>query len=671
MSRESRIPPLSNFMIGHASLSVMNTNTRTRGASAGRERSDWFGLWLLLALGLLLMLAASLAGANEAGFTAKRTDHFSATLPPGSTLRIENVSGEIVAVSGKEFSALVTVSVSAPTKERAEELLAATTVLQKREGEELSLRSLWAERGSWKPSRRHYIEINPSARRRGESRCEDCRITARYQVTIPPGVRAVLTTVNGEVRADGPDGDLEARSVNGSVTVRGGRRGVAAESVNGKIDVAMQTLPASAALQAKSVNGSVLLTLPKDARFDLSASTMNGTISSTFPLPPRPEAAEAEEPAKPDRSGGETRGRAQRRIVVRENGDDVVVDIEALQKEIEESMKVVDVQVRESLRDVNREMRHFNLLGIHREYSGSIGQGGGKLRVSTLNGSIAVLAAGTREEEAKSLVPERRAFAVTIPQVRVRAPVVRVVPRAPAVPRAPVATGEPEESVVRGDVSGDFLATSGGGTYRIGRVTGKVKILTHSGEIHVAAAGAGADLKTYGGDIQIGPVGGDLKAQTLAGDIRVGAVSGSVTLETSGGDIRVDRVGGSAGARTGGGDIILPSVKSSVEAETGGGDVRVAILSREVRGGVSIRDSGGDVTLTLPEDFRGDVELEVRDAEPEPDETLIRSDFPEIAVTRQGRAQRASGALRGGGPKVVVRTHSGTIRLRKGPPAAD
>ncbi|HJW14318.1 MAG TPA: hypothetical protein VJ776_06465, partial [Thermoanaerobaculia bacterium] len=254
----------------------MNTNTRTRGASAGRERSDWFGLWVLLALGLLLMLAASLAGANEAGFTAKRTDHFSATLPPGSTLRIENVSGDIVAVPGKEFSAVVTVSVSAPTKERAEELLAATTVLQKREGEGLSLRSLWAERGSWKPSRRNYIEINPSARRRGESRCEDCRITARYQVTIPPGVRAVLTTVNGEVRADGPDGDLEARSVNGKVTVRGGRRGVAAESVNGKIDVAMQALPASAALQAKSVNGSVLLTLPRDARFDLSASTMNG-----------------------------------------------------------------------------------------------------------------------------------------------------------------------------------------------------------------------------------------------------------------------------------------------------------------------------------------------------------------------------------------------------------
>ena len=90
-------------------------------------------------------------------------------------------------------------------------------------------------------------------------------------------------------------------------------------------------------------------------------------------------------------------------------------------------------------------------------------------------------------------------------------------------------------------------------------------------------------------------------------------------------------------------------------------------MAREARGGVSIRDSGGDVTLTLPSDFRGEVSLEVRDGDPQ--ETMIRSDFPEIGVTRRHDSQRASGALNGGGPKVVVQTHSGTIHLRKGPPA--
>jgi DUF4097 and DUF4098 domain-containing protein YvlB len=274
-----------------------------------------------------------------------------------------------------------------------------------------------------------------------------------------------------------------------------------------------------------------------------------------------------------------------------------------------------------------------------------------------LNGSIVVLAAGTRESDAKALLPERRGFAVTIPEVRVH-------PRAVVggIPRVHVVPAE-EESVTRGNVEGDFLSTSGGGTYRIGRVTGKVKIVTHSGEIHVASAGAGADLTSYGGDIHIGPVTGDLKAKTLAGEIRAGAVSGAISLETSGGDVRVESAGGPANVRTAGGDIILRSVRTgSVDAETGGGDVRVTLL-REARGGVSIRNTGGDVTLTVPPDFRADVELEVQDAEPE--ETPIRSDFPEVAVSRQRDTQRGAGALNGGGPKVVVRTHSGTIRLRK------
>jgi hypothetical protein len=354
-------------------------------------------------------------------------------------------------------------------------------------------------------------------------------------------------------------------------------------------------------------------------------------------------------------------------VVVGHEGDEVVVDVEALEKELEASMKHVDVEVRESLRGANRELRRLKIFDMRREYSGSVGQGGGKVHLSTLNGSITLLASGTDASEARSIVPERQRFAVTVPPIRVRVPktIVRIAPR------PVIAAPEPqeEESIVRGDVAGDFLATSAGGTYRIGRVSGNVKILTHSGEIHVAAAGAGADLKTYGGDIQIGPVNGDLRAQTLAGDVRAGAVAGSIIVETSGGDIRVERVGGSAGARTGGGDIVLPSVRGGLEAQTGGGDVRVGILSREVKGGVSIRDSGGDVTLTLPADFRGEVELQVQDADPT--ETLIRSDFGEIAVTRQHGSQRAAGTLNGGGPKVLVRTQSGSIRLLKGPPAGN
>ena len=73
------------------------------------------------------------------------------------------------------------------------------------------------------------------------------------------------------------------------------------------------------------------------------------------------------------------------------------------------------------------------------------------------------------------------------------------------------------------------------------------------------------------------------------------------------------------------------------------------------------------MTLIVPANFKGDLDLTALDADL--DETAIRSDFPEIAVTRRSGSQQGSGSLNGGGPKVTVRTSSGSIRIRKGPSA--
>jgi DUF4097 and DUF4098 domain-containing protein YvlB len=642
---------------------VFQTSARSR-----RDRS--VALWVPLVVGLLLMFLAA-AARGESG-QAKRTDRFNATLSPGARLRIDNISGDIVATPGREFSAVVTVVVTAPTQSRADELLRATRILQSRDGEELSLDTQWPESEMGRPYR-----WRSGGERMRSPRCRECKITAQYEIAVPPGVHALLHTVNGDVRADRLDGELDAQSVNGGVRVQGARQSVSAGSVNGKVELALLALPATAAVQAKTVNGAVLVTLPKESKFELSASTMNGTIASTFPLPAQPE-TEGDEPSS-RRSPAMNRVHPHRAGVVEKDGEDTVVDLKDIEREIEESMKQVESEVRGSLREAQREVRRLRIAAPGNAYKGSIGQGGARLRLSTLNGSITLLAAGTSESEAKPLVSPRRSFTVEVPRVSVRVspvivprPVAPVAPVAPVVvPRpivrvAPALAGDEDFSVVRGDVTGDFLATAGGGGYKLGRVSGRVKIVTNSGEIHVGSAGAGAELKTSGGDITVGPVSGDLRAHTDAGDVRAGAVGGAAVVETSGGDVRIERIGGVADLRTGGGDIVVKAVGGGFQARTDGGDVRVAVLSREPRGGISIRNGGGDVTLTLPADIRAEVSLEVSDCS-DASEAFIRSDFPEIAVTRKSGESRASGSLNGGGPRIVIRTTSGTIRLRKGP----
>lgn len=627
-------------------------------------RADRLATWIVLALGLLFMLVSAARGEQR---SASRVDRFQGPLAAGQTVQVDNVSGDIVASPGREFSAVVTVTVSAGTQKKAEEILAATRVIGNREEDGWSLETRWPG-------------MHSNGGRRG-SPCEGCRVVARYELVLPPGVTAELQTVNGDLRVRDCDGELQLESVNGAIEARGVKRSLQAQTVNGQIDATVATIAPGTALSLESVNGTLTLTLPRDAKFDLSASTMNGTIASTFPLPRN--AAEPADDETPHPSNYE------RRIVVKsEGGETTVVDLAELERELEDSMREVDISIEEDMRhadqtvrETQREIRRLRVADPRREYSGSLGKGGAQIQLETLNGSVLVLAAGTRESDARLLVSERRSFVVTVPPVRVKVPKVKVdvaprvvvvppvppaprvapVPPVPAVPAPPVFDGE----VVRGNISGDFLSTSTGGNYRIGNVTGRVRILTHSGEIRVESIGGPADLKSFGGDIVVGPVQGDLKASTMAGDIRAEAVQGSVLADTAGGDIRIASASGSLDAKTAGGDIIVPSVGGSVRAVTAGGDVRIGVASPQLRGSVTIHNSGGDVSLTLPAEARADVELVVTGAED--DDLAIRSDFPDLTVSRKHGVQRATVSLNGGGEKIVVRTSSGTIRLKKSP----
>ena len=657
-----------------ASLPMMNASPGNRV-----ERADRAVLWLLLVLGTLLMLFA--AGTARGEESATRTDRFTATLPPGSTLRIENVSGDVVAAAGRDFSAVATVVVLAPTKARAEEVLGKVRMLQSREGNALSIEAEWPE------SRWRFDEERRGRMKRVARRCHDCRITARFEVTVPPGVAVSFRTVNGDVRARNLDGDLELRTVNGTVEARGVRGSLQGETVNGNVVADASAVARGASLELETVNGAVTLTLPKDARFDFSASTLHGSIASTFALPPRTDVAD--EASAPRRAAED---RAARKVIVREHGKEtVVVDLKALERELERSMKDVGVEIREAIEDGVRDgvregvrdgvrggvraVRGLTILDPRRAYSGRVGDGGARVRLSALNGSIHLLASGTRLEDARPVVVERRSFVVTVPAMTVRVPHVKIdVPEVRVVvprPVAGVSTGpvviNSDAPVLRGNIAGDFLSTSGTSSYRIGQVSGRVKILTHAGEIVVASAGQGADVKTLGGDIRLGPIKGNLAAQTLAGDVRVQSVAGAARVETSGGDIKIGPVEGWLKARTGGGDIVVPLVGGAITAETAGGDVRLAVGSRQLREGVSIASGGGDVTLTLPSDFRGNVDLTVSGTDFS--EPAIRSEFPEVSIARSGRSVRGTGTLNGGGSTVRVQTSSGVIRLRRGPAA--
>lgn len=105
-------------------------------------------------------------------------------------------------------------------------------------------------------------------------------VNVHFTVHVPPKIELKLFSVNGSVDAVGLENRVAARTVNGRVHIETERE-AEARTVNGSITV--RAVPRGGELHFRSVNGSVRLEIPSDASVRLSARTLNGVIQSDFP----------------------------------------------------------------------------------------------------------------------------------------------------------------------------------------------------------------------------------------------------------------------------------------------------------------------------------------------------------------------------------------------------
>ncbi|MDH4337033.1 MAG: DUF4097 domain-containing protein [Candidatus Krumholzibacteria bacterium] len=101
-----------------------------------------------------------------------------------------------------------------------------------------------------------------------------------FTIRVPRGTRIdEVELVNGDLQLDGIEGEVDASSVNGDVTATHLSGAVALSAVNG--DVELDVTGAVDSIRLQSVNGTVELTLPRNASARVSASTVHGSIRGT------------------------------------------------------------------------------------------------------------------------------------------------------------------------------------------------------------------------------------------------------------------------------------------------------------------------------------------------------------------------------------------------------
>jgi DUF4097 and DUF4098 domain-containing protein YvlB len=117
----------------------------------------------------------------------------------------------------------------------------------------------------------------------GRMNVRDNDVGVSFKVKVPAGVRFVGRTVNGGIEATGLKADAEATTVNGGVELDS--TGTArAETVNGGITARLGRADWDGTLKLQTVNGGIDVTLPDGLSADVKCSTVNGDISTDFPL---------------------------------------------------------------------------------------------------------------------------------------------------------------------------------------------------------------------------------------------------------------------------------------------------------------------------------------------------------------------------------------------------
>jgi len=181
-----------------------------------------------------------------------------------------------------------------------------------------------------------------------------------------------------------------------------------------------------------------------------------------------------------------------------------------------------------------------------------------------------------------------------------------------------------------------------------------------SGSAHFTVqlpGGAHLNASSGNGDVRVTRAGGDVRASTGNGDVEVRGAGGAVRASTGNGPVTVADAGRGVTASSGNGRITVATSEGPVKASTGNGAIDVRMASLRGAEDMEFSSGNGRVTVRLPADFEGRLDLGTGHGD-------AYSDFP---VTVQGRLQRSrlQGTIGSGGPTVRLRSGNGDVEVRK------
>jgi len=221
---------------------------------------------------VVIVIAFLVAGTTAALAQGQSGDqsrdfHWTGKLSPDQIVKIKNLNGKIEA---RGDSSIDQVEVTAEKSGRDADEVKIDVVPN---GDGVTICAIYPHgaTGPCEPGEKWHVD----------SHNEKARVD--FTVRIPMNLRFSATSINGSVTAENIGRFVRANSVNGSVRVST-KQWAELSSVNGSIEATMGSADWTGTLKISTVNGSIDLRMPSELNADVRFSSVNGRLTSDFPL---------------------------------------------------------------------------------------------------------------------------------------------------------------------------------------------------------------------------------------------------------------------------------------------------------------------------------------------------------------------------------------------------
>lgn len=231
---------------------------------------------LALALAVLAVVPLAACGSDHGSSRSEQAFRWTGTVPQGGWVRIRDLNGSVRVARAPGNEVVITASRRYRGRHPQEVRLVATP-----DDEGVTACAIWGD-GACTAER--YQSTSRGGGWFERLFRKRASVSIDYVVALPAGVRVDARTTNGGVIVADATSEVVARTVNGSVTIgtAGGR--VSGRTVNGSVRARVDGLPAGAAVELATVNGSVTALLPPNVDADVALQTVNGRVKSDFPI---------------------------------------------------------------------------------------------------------------------------------------------------------------------------------------------------------------------------------------------------------------------------------------------------------------------------------------------------------------------------------------------------